>query len=306
MVAESLTNAAKHAGATRVDGARSSDGGAAAACRGRSTTARAAPTPRGSGLTGLRQRVEALDGTFAVTSPAGRAHHRAGGAAVRVVIAEDLALLRDGLGALLRDNDIDVVAAVDDPTALIEAVARERPDVAIVDVRLPPTFTDEGLRAALELRERRARAPPSWSCRSTSSGPTPTELLADGGGGVGYLLKDRIFDVRRLRRGRAPRRRRRHGARPRGGRPARSPRRQRAPRRSTGSPTREREVLGLMAEGRSNGGDRRRRWCSAWAPSRSTSPSIFTKLDLAAAPTDHRRVLAVLAYLGGDERPPSR
>jgi DNA-binding NarL/FixJ family response regulator len=113
---------------------------------------------------------------------------------VRVVIAEDLALLRDGLTRLLRDNGFDVVAAVRDGDALVHAVQLEKPDIAIVDIRLPPTFRDEGLRAALELRERS----PDTAILVVSQYVEPTyatELLADGRGGIGYLLKDRIMEV---------------------------------------------------------------------------------------------------------------
>ena len=113
---------------------------------------------------------------------------------MRVVIAEDLALLRDGLTRLLRDNGFDVVAAVTDGDALVRAVLLERPDVAIVDIRLPPTFRDEGLRAALTLRE---RAPETGVLIVSQyvEQAYAAELLADGRGGVGYLLKDRIMDV---------------------------------------------------------------------------------------------------------------
>ena len=126
--------------------------------------------------------------------PRGRPDDRAGGDAMRVVIAEDLALLRDGLTRLLRDNGFDVVAAVVDGDALVRTVLRERPDVAIVDIRLPPTFRDEGLRAALELRE---RAPETGVLIVSQyvEQAYAAELLADGRGGVGYLLKDRIMDV---------------------------------------------------------------------------------------------------------------
>jgi DNA-binding NarL/FixJ family response regulator len=113
---------------------------------------------------------------------------------MRVVIAEDLALLRDGLVRLLRDNGFEVVDAVGDADALVHAARRERPDVAIVDVRLPPTFRDEGLRAALELR----RTVPKTAILVVSQyveHAYATELLAAGGGRVGYLLKDRIMDV---------------------------------------------------------------------------------------------------------------
>ncbi len=138
---------------------------------------------------------------------------------MRVVIAEDLALLRDGLTRLLRDNGFDVVAAVTDGDALVRAVLLERPDVAIVDIRLPPTFRDEGLRAALELRERA----PETGVLIVSQYVEQTyaaELLADGRGGVGYLLKDRIMDVDDFVDAVRPRRRRRHRARPRGRRAA--------------------------------------------------------------------------------------
>ena len=113
---------------------------------------------------------------------------------MRIVIAEDLALLRDGLARLLRDNDFEVVAEVADADALVHAVLRERPDLAIVDIRLPPTFRDEGLRAALELR----RTAPETAILVLSQYVEHTyaaELLAQAGaGGVGYLLKDRVMD----------------------------------------------------------------------------------------------------------------
>src|SRR5581483_7757926 len=128
--------------------------------------------------------------------PGGRPDDDPRGAAVRVVIAEDLALLRDGMVRLLEDNGFAVVAAVADADALVHAVRRERPDVAIVDVRLPPSFRDEGLRAALELR----RTSPGTAILVVSQyveHTYATELLAGAGdrGGVGYLLKDRVMDV---------------------------------------------------------------------------------------------------------------
>lgn len=221
---------------------------------------------------------------------------------MRVVIAEDLALLRDGLARLLRDNDIEVVAAVDRPDALVEAVMRERPDVAIVDIRLPPTFRDEGLRAAIELR---ASAPDTAILVVSQyiERAYATDLLADGRGGVGYLLKDRIFDVAEfveaVRRVAA-------------GGTALDPEvvaqlfaRRRGASALDRLTEREREVLGLMAEGRSNGGIAQALVLSLGAVEKHIA-SIFTKLDLTAAPTDHRRVLAVLAFLGGDDRPTAR
>ena len=145
-----MANAAKHSGAGRIDiSVGRSDGMLEVEIHDDGSGGADAA---GSGLAGLRRRVEALDGTLTVQSPRGRADDDPGGAAVRIVIAEDLALLRDGLARLLRDNDFDVVAEVADADALVHAVLRERPDLAIVDIRLPPTFRDEGLRAALELR----------------------------------------------------------------------------------------------------------------------------------------------------------
>ena len=113
---------------------------------------------------------------------------------MRVVIAEDLALLRDGLTRLLRDSGFEVVAAVDDADALLRIVATEKPDIAIVDIRLPPTFRDEGVRAAIEAR-RRAPDTAILVVSQYVEHTYATELLADGRGGVGYLLKDRIMDV---------------------------------------------------------------------------------------------------------------
>ncbi|HZP72004.1 MAG TPA: response regulator transcription factor [Gaiellaceae bacterium] len=210
---------------------------------------------------------------------------------MRVLIAEDLALLRDGLARLLRDNGFDVVDAVADADALVHAVRRERPDVAIVDIRLPPSFRDEGLRAALELR----RTAPETAILVVSQyveHEYATELLAEaGGGGVGYLLKDRIMDVgdfvdavRRVGEGGT----------------ALDPEVvaqlfSRGSRLQDLSP-REREVLGLMAEGRSNAGIASALVLSTGAVEKHIA-SIFTKLRLPPSADDHRRVLAVLAYV---------
>jgi DNA-binding NarL/FixJ family response regulator len=211
---------------------------------------------------------------------------------VRVVIAEDLALLRDGLTRLLRDNDFDVVAAVADGDALVHAVKHERPDVAIVDIRLPPTFRDEGVRAALELRQRA----PDTAILVVSQYVELTyaaELLSDGRGGVGYLLKDRIMDVRDFVD--AVRRVAEGGT-------ALDPevvaqlfsRRREGPlERLT---PREREVLGLMAEGRSNAGIAEALVLTVGAVEKHVA-NILGKLRLPPSESDHRRVLAVLAYL---------
>jgi DNA-binding NarL/FixJ family response regulator len=209
---------------------------------------------------------------------------------VRAVIAEDLALLRDGLTRLLRDNEIEVVDAVGDGDALIHAVMRERPDIAIVDIRMPPTFRDEGLRAALTLRER----VPETAILIVSQyveGTYARELLADGRGGVGYLLKDRVMDVaafvEAVRRVAA-------------GGTALDPEvvahfvGQRD--RLAALTPREREVLGLMAEGRSNASIAEVLVLTVGAVEKHVA-SILQKLRLPPSEETHRRVLAVLAYL---------
>jgi DNA-binding NarL/FixJ family response regulator len=213
---------------------------------------------------------------------------------LRIVIAEDLALLRDGLERLLRDNGFDVVAAVADADALVHAVLRERPDLAIVDIRLPPSFRDEGLRAALELRQ----TAPETAILVVSQyveRTYATELLAQAGasGGVGYLLKDRILDV-----GDFVEAVRRVGA----GGTALDPEvvaqllshGDRQPLAAL-SP-REQEVLGLMAEGRSNAGIAEALVLTVGAVEKHIA-SIFQKLRLPPSESDHRRVLAVLTYL---------
>jgi DNA-binding NarL/FixJ family response regulator len=212
---------------------------------------------------------------------------------VRVVIAEDLALLRDGLVRLLRDNGMEVVAAVEDGEHLVEAVEGERPDVAVVDVRLPPSFGDEGLRAALEAR-RRVPGTPVLVVSQYVEQTYAADLLADGQGAVGYLLKERIADprdfveaVRRVA----------------GGGTAMDPEvvAQLVARRRRDAPLealtpREREVLGLMAEGRSNAAIADALVVTPGAVEKHVS-NIFGKLRLPPSEADHRRVLAVLAYL---------
>jgi DNA-binding NarL/FixJ family response regulator len=215
---------------------------------------------------------------------------------VRAVIAEDLALLRDGLTRLLRDNGIEVVAAVGDGDALVHAVTLERPDIAIVDIRLPPSFRDEGVRAALELRQRN----PNTAILVVSQYVEltyATELLSDGRGGVGYLLKDRIMDVAEfvdaVRRVAA-------------GGTALDPEvvAQLFSRQRTGPleglTPREVEVLGLMAEGRSNAGIAEALVLTVGAVEKHIA-NILMKLRLPPSESDHRRVLAVLAYLQDQE-----
>jgi len=212
---------------------------------------------------------------------------------MRIVIAEDSVLLRAGLTRFLTDGGEEIVAAVGDAVALVEAVERLQPDLAVVDVRMPPTHTDDGLRAALEIRLR-------WPdvgilvLSQYVEERYASELLAGDTGGIGYLLKDRIADVgdfqdavRRVGDGGAVldpevvaqilARSRRHDP------------------IATLTP-REREVLSLMAEGRSNGAIAAALVVSDGAVEKHVS-NIFQKLDLAPAEGDHRRVLAVLRWL---------
>ena len=214
---------------------------------------------------------------------------------MRVVLAEDLYLLREGLTRLLEAHGFEIAAAVESGPELQRALLESRPDVAVVDVRLPPTFTDEGLQAALAAR----RAVPGLPVLVLSQHVEQLyarELLADGSGGVGYLLKDRVFNaeqfvdaVRRVA----------------GGGTAMDPdviaklMRSNARDEPLAALTpREREVLELMAEGRSNAAVAQRLFISEGAVGKHTT-SIFGKLGLAASDDDNRRVLAVLAYLNG-------
>ena len=215
---------------------------------------------------------------------------------MRVVLAEDLALLRDGLIRLLEANDFKVVEAVDNGPSLLRALTSHKPDVAVVDVRLPPTFTDEGLRAAIEAR-RQLPGLPVLVLSQYVEQLYARELLADRSGGVGYLLKDRVFNVEQfvdaVRQVAA-------------GGTAMDPEvvAQLLTRRSaldepiaTLTP-REREVLSLMAEGRSNAAIAARLFVTEKSVSKHTN-SIFMRLGLPQSEDDNRRVLAVLAYLNG-------
>jgi DNA-binding NarL/FixJ family response regulator len=213
---------------------------------------------------------------------------------VRIVIAEDAVLLRAGITRLLVDAGEDVVAAVGDAPSLIDAVDRLRPDLAVVDVRMPPTLTDDGIRAAVAIRRRR----PAVGILVLSQYVEEryaADLLADGSAGVGYLLKDRVADVaefvdaaRRVGSGGTaldPEVVAQLLARTR----SRDPLERLTPR--------EREVLSLMAEGRSNSAIAKALVVGDGAVEKHVS-SIFTKLDLVAAGDDNRRVLAVLRWLG--------
>jgi DNA-binding NarL/FixJ family response regulator len=227
------------------------------------------------------------------STASGPAPDRSAGGRLRVVLADDSVLLREGLIRLLAEDGHQVVAAVADGPALVEAVLRHRPDVSVVDVRMPPTLTDEGLRAAITARSQLPGAPmlvlsqyvePSYAA----------DLLADGAGAVGYLLKDRVAKVdeflaalRRVARGETvldPQviaqclaGQRRDGV--------------------LGTLTaRERELLALMAEGHSNTAIAQRLALSASAVEKHIG-NIFAKLGLPPDDSQHRRVLAVLAYL---------
>ena len=215
---------------------------------------------------------------------------------MRAVIVEDLALLREGIVALLRENGIDVVAQAEDGPGLERIVAGHKPDVAIVDVRLPPTFSDEGLRAAIEARKRH----PGLGVLVVSQYVEPVytaELLASGEAGVGYLLKERVGEVRsfidaveRVAAGGTALDREVVAelmrARTAGG----------AGDALASLTPREHEVLALMAEGRSNAAVARALVVSGGAVEKHVR-NIFAKLDLPASGDGHRRVLAVLRFL---------
>ena len=212
---------------------------------------------------------------------------------MRVVVAEDLFLLRDGLTRLLAAHDFEIAAAVDTAPGLLSALLTERPDVAVVDVRLPPSFADDGLQAALAAR-RQVPGLPVLLLSQYVEQLYAREMLADQAGGVGYLLKDRVFNddqfvdaIRTVASGGT----------------VMDPEvvSKLLGRRSFDGPItrlsgREREVLALMAEGRSNAAIAQRLFVTEKAVSKHTT-SIFTKLNLSPSEDDNRRVLAVLAFL---------
>jgi DNA-binding NarL/FixJ family response regulator len=213
---------------------------------------------------------------------------------VRVVIAEDLALLREGIVALLRENEIEVVAQVQDGPGLLRAIAGHEPDLAIVDVRLPPTFSDEGLRAAIEARRRQPQLGVLVLSQYVETAYA-SELIGENTAGIGYLLKERIGDVRAFLDALA-----RVAA---GGTvlDRQVVTQLLAPRGGSGGALanltpREREVLELMAEGRSNAAIAENLVVTPGAVEKHIT-NIFVKLDLPACDDDHRRVLAELAYL---------
>ncbi|MER8160146.1 response regulator transcription factor [Streptomyces sp. NPDC094472] len=212
---------------------------------------------------------------------------------MRVVLAEDLFLLRDGLVRMLEAYDFEVVAAVESGPELSKALAELDPDVAVVDVRLPPSFSDEGLQCALAARRARPALPVLVLSQHVEQ-LYARELLADGSGGIGYLLKDRVFDadqfidaVRRVAAGGT----------------AMDPQviSQLLDRRAQDKPLgrltpRELEVMELMAEGRSNTAIAAQLFVTERAVAKHTS-NIFGKLGLPPSDDNNRRVLAVLAYL---------
>ena len=213
---------------------------------------------------------------------------------MRVVIAEDSVLLREGLARLLGEYGHHVVAGLGDATGVLAAVAEAEPDLVIVDVRMPPTHTDEGLRAAVELRARRPGTPVLVLSQYVEE-RYATELLEMGTVGVGYLLKERVADVRDFVEA---------AQRVASGGTALDPEvvsqllvrsRRRAPLESL--TPRELEVLALMAEGLSNVAIADRLVVSGGAVEKHIS-NIFSKLDLAPSEAEHRRVLAVLRFLG--------
>ncbi len=212
---------------------------------------------------------------------------------MRVVLAEDFYLLRAGLKRLLTEHGFTVIAAVDNAADLLTVLLAEKPDVAVVDIRLPPTFTDEGLRAAIEAR-RQVNGLPVLVLSQYVEQLYARELLADQAGAVGYLLKDRVFDddqftdaIRSVARG---------GIVMDSEVIAKLMMRWQQDEPVMRLSAREREVLELMAEGRSNSAIAQRLSVSEKAVSKH-STSIFTKLNLSNSEDDNRRVLAVLAYL---------
>lgn len=213
---------------------------------------------------------------------------------MRVIVADDAVLLREGLVRLLAENGHEVVAVVGDGPSFVDAAVTHRPDVSIVDVRMPPSHTDEGLRAAVEAR-RAVPGTPILVLSQYVEVSYADDLLADRAGAVGYLLKDRVAEITAflddlarvadggtvldpevvaqlvVRRGRAP---------------------------LDALTVREREVLRLMAEGRSNGAIAKALVVTDGAVEKHVK-NIFTKLDLPPDEEQHRRVLAVLTYLRG-------
>lgn len=214
---------------------------------------------------------------------------------MRVVVADDSVLLREGVVRLLEENGFDVVGQAGDADDLRRKAFAHKPDVCVVDIRMPPDNSDDGLRAALEIRARQPETAVLVLSQYVEEGYA-LDLVGDGGGGVGYLLKDRVADVERFAE--SVRQVARGGS-------ALDPevvagllgRRRRDDPLDELTP-REREVLELMAEGRSNSAIAGELVVTERAVEKHVT-GIFSKLGLAPAPEDHRRVLAVLAYMRG-------
>jgi PAS domain S-box-containing protein len=304
---EATTNAVKHAGASHIEIAVAcardelcvtiTDDGAGGASLGDAT-----------GLQGLSDRAEAIGGDLTIDSPSGgptsliatlplfRTRRTASLAdtQLRVVLADDAAMVRQGLAELLGRSGIEVVAQVGDAPALLREVERHSPDIAVVDIHMPPTQTQEGVRAAIDIRHRF----PGVGILLLSSHAEPEEAIGlfttAAASGVGYLLKDSVVNVdqlldalERINRGETVLDPKlvvdllRRGAQP-------EPLEALTPR--------EREVLALMAEGRSNAGIARTLWLAEGTVEKHVK-HIFRHLGLPDAPDDHRRVLAVIAFL---------
>jgi PAS domain S-box-containing protein len=303
---EATTNAVKHAGASHIE--------ISVACARNELRVTVTDDGAGgasletSGLQGLRDRAEAIGGNLAIDSPGGgptslvatlplfRARRAASlrDSPLRVVLADDAAVVRQGLAELLSHSGIDVVAQVGDAPALLEEVERHSPDIAVVDIHMPPTQTQEGVRAAIEIRGRF----PGVGILLLSSYVEPTEAIglftATAASGIGYLLKDSVVDVDQLLDALE---------RISEGEIVLEPRlvvdlllRGEQPEPLHALSSREREVLALMAEGRSNAGIARALWLAEGTVEKHVR-QIFKKLGLPDAPDDHRRVLAVIAFL---------
>jgi DNA-binding NarL/FixJ family response regulator len=215
---------------------------------------------------------------------------------LRLVLADDSFLLREGITRLLIEAGFEIVAQVGEPGDLLEAVRKHRPDVALIDIRMPPTHTDEGLRAAEAIRAEHGTAVGILVLSQYVETTFALRLVADGAGGVGYLLKDRVEDlddfadaIRRIARG---------GSVIDPEVVAQLVGRRRAKVPLDDLTEREREVLALMGEGRSNQAICDRLFLAPKTVEAHIA-NIFSKLELLPAPDDHRRVLAVLAHLRG-------
>ncbi len=298
-IAEALTNVCKHSDATRATisirvSADRLTAGVFDDGRG------GAHLSKGHGLAGLADRLHAAGGQLWVSSPAGgptsiTVELTVPDRPLRLVLADDAVLLREGLVRLLTEQGHDVVAVVGDGPSLVEAAALHQPDVSIVDVRMPPSHTDEGLRAAVEVRAARPGAPVLVLSQYVELSYA-SDLLADRRGSIGYLLKDRVADIAEFLEALS---------RVADGGTVLDPEvvGQLLVRRQTNDPLealtpREREVLALMAEGRSNTAIARQMVVSEGAVEKHVR-NIFNKLDLPPDDELNRRVLAVLAFLRG-------